>query len=75
MEKYKIHKDQNINSLIQIMAMRGGKKAKHLQQIRNEQLYQHNSILKANIMEKDEYVHEVLKSDQVNARDLSRDLS
>ena len=63
MEKYKIHKDQNINSLIQIMAMRGGKKAKNIQQIRNEQLYQHNSILKANIMERDEYVHEVLKSD------------
>jgi hypothetical protein len=56
MNKYKMHKDKNINSLIQIMALRG-EELKKLDEIDDE-----NNILRANLLEKDEFLSGLVRN-------------
>lgn len=57
MQKYKLHKDNKVNSIIKMMALRGLLEG----DIRDEHLSQNNSILKAKIMERDDFVHSLTR--------------
>ncbi len=73
MQKYKIHKDKNINSLIQLMAMRG--KERNFGAIREEQLKQSNSILRARLLEKSEFLTGLMQTDKEIERERLREMS
>jgi hypothetical protein len=74
MNQYKLHRDDNINSLLSAMAVRNDSESV-LKDIKEERLNQNNSIIKANILEKDSFVQDVMLSEGMARKRIVKDLS